>query len=94
MLELIEAVEAAGGEMASGRCQPTKFTLKIKEADGVARSRDFLTTGCGSESRFIVPYTKQDQTVGDNLIRGAEGTAVLCANDDRMDLMPRFQGTR
>ncbi len=91
MLELIEKVEAQGGEQAAGRCQPSKFTLKMEGPDGIKRSKDFLTTGCGSESRFLVTYTKPDKVLAGNATaKGSEGTAVACANDDRMDLWPRF----
>lgn len=92
MLALIERVEAQGGEQASGRCQPSKFSLKMQGPDGVERSKDFLTTGCGNESRFLVPYTKPDKALAGNATaKGAEGTVVVCANDDRMDLWSRFQ---
>lgn len=99
MLELMELVENQGGEQAAGRCQPSKFSLKMEGPDGVRRAKDFLTTGCGHESRFLIPYSKPDEALGGNAVaalggnavsKGSEGTAVVCAHDDRMDLWPRF----
>lgn len=91
MLELMSVIEAQGGESVAGRCQPSKFTLKIEGNDGVTRSKDFLTSGCGNESRFLIPYRKPDRELAGNATElGAEGTAVACAHDDMIYLWPRF----
>lgn len=88
MLRLMEAVEEQGGAQAEGRCRPAKY--KLKETPG-GKFKDFATTGCGQEARFLVAYLKPDVKAARNAkIQGETGTLAVCANDDLMGLWPRF----
>lgn len=88
MLRLMEVVEEQGGAQAEGRCQPSKYRLK-ETPDG--KFKDFATTGCGQETRFLVAYLKPDkQAAGNAKIQGETGTLSVCANDDLMGRWPRF----
>lgn len=82
-LALMSLVEAGGGALADGLCIGQKFRLKQPNVKGDARYQEFFTTGCGKETRFLVPYKKQ----------GADSTglAVVCAQDDNMGMWPRYK---
>ena len=77
-LTLMERVEEQGGVHIKDHCVPRRYVLKVPTPDGYERKRSVYTTGCGQDSRFVIPY-------------GEGGNLIACANDDRMDLWPRFQ---
>ncbi len=93
-LALMALAEDGGGQLLSERCQPYSFTLKQPSTDGKDKPkyREFTTTGCGQETRFVLPYdpvaSKRFPAVAQRR-RGA-GFVTVCAKDDHLGSWPRF----
>lgn len=78
-LDLMEAVEDAGGAHLTEVCVPRRYKL-AKRPD--TKPRVFYTSGCGNAARFVVPYKGMG---------GQDLTLIACAVDDWMDRWPRFK---
>lgn len=89
-LALMAAVEAGGGQLLPDLCEPTKLRLEQPTAAGEMRPKDIFTTGCGDESRFVIPYDVPAGREGKRQRKHGAGFVTACAYDDRMDLWPRF----
>lgn len=88
---MIEAVEAIGGMQAEGRCEPRLYKIKLPDSEGNFRTHDKYTTGCGQESKFIIPYRMPALKQDDD--HEAIGLTVCCAVCDDMGRWPRFAHT-
>ena len=95
-LSLMALAEDGGGQLLSERCQPYAFTLKQPSTDGKEepKFREFTTTGCGQETRFVLPYepVKSKRFPAEAQRRRGAGFVTVCAKDDRMGDWPRFAG--
>lgn len=110
-LQLMEAVEAQGGAHSSEPCKPRNYKLRMpKPGNATVRVwKNFTTTGCGAEARFVVPYdptqpvsikhkgqTSTDEPTESELaamVDRGAGMAAVCAVDDSLGLWPRFANT-
>lgn len=79
--DLMERVDADGGEHLDAQCQAREFTFSGD------KMRPVLLPGCGESALFHVPYEG---------IKGAKdnGPVQVCAVDDDMGRWPRFGGDR
>lgn len=89
-LRLLEGVEAEGGAMLPDRCRATKYALRIPDADSELRFRDFFTTGCGQDTRFVLPYKLPKGKLGEKMESRGGGLVTVCAVDDEVGKWPRY----
>lgn len=84
-MDLVEAVEAQGGELLAEAHTPDVLEYEIKGKRGRVKKESILGAGCDQETLLRFPYEREakGETVEMDVI-------TLCAVDDRMDLMPRF----
>ena len=95
-LSLMASVEDGGGQLLSERCQPRTYTLQQPTTDGKDELKycEVTTTGCGQETRFVLPYepVKSQRFPAEAQRRRGAGFVTVCAKDDRMGDWPRFAG--
>lgn len=61
---MLGAIEDEGGTLLPDACKPTKYRLKVPdESTGKYVWKDFFTTGCGKETRFVVIYDVQQPVI-------------------------------
>ena len=86
-LRLTEAIEDVGGAIVVNPCRGRKYRIKMPAAGGKSKWEDKLTSGCGNETQFLVPY-RPPGTIKD----AGEGphTALVCAVCDELGKWPRF----
>lgn len=107
-LRLMDEAERQGGAHSSDVCKPQNYKLKMPVPGNPSKRkwRNYTTTGCGSEARFLIPYdpskpvtvqhkgvTTEDRPTESSRAAMNErgaGMAVVCAVDDAMGLWPRF----
>lgn len=85
-LRLLESVEDGGGAVLTGLCTPQRYKLKVE-----GKVRDYFTTGCRRESRFLIPYELPKGRLGQKMAKRGAGLVTACAVDDDMGKWPRFK---
>lgn len=69
--------------------------MKLPTIGGKFSWKDIFTSGCGQESRFVIPYRLPEGKLGAQMAKHHDKelgpTLVACAVDDDMGRWPRFK---
>jgi hypothetical protein len=98
-IEIVEAVEALGGELLPETHVGVEIPYEIKGTHGRKTKKPLATTGCGAEALVEIPYAPaiaRDPSNPKKILDLPEGQrldpvpARFCILDDMMYLWPRF----
>lgn len=84
LIQMVEAVEAQGGELLPETHYPYPIIYKIPRPNGrPPKASEIQSTGCGHAVMFRIPYETEDEST-------EVGQIKACAICDGAALWPRF----